>query len=134
MPDIAHRLYPVRICDCYFRLSPSGFLLLEFPLAVRSWADGVQNTYCVNAFNFKLLSHTVSAFIRYCYFFFFGLECRGGRCHFTGEASEMVMTVPTLIEKYFLFIESLISIHLNNYIRCTLCVYYIEFTEYVLSE
>lgn len=45
-----------------------------------------------------------------------------------------VMTVPSLIEKYFLFIESLISIHLNNYIRCTLCVYCIEFTEYVLSE
>ena len=52
----------------------------------------------------------------------------------TTFASVMVMTVPTLIENYFLFIESLISIHLNNHIRFTLCVYYIEFTEYVLSE
>ena len=52
----------------------------------------------------------------------------------TTFASVMVMTVPALIENYFLFIESLVSVHLNNYIRCTLCVYCIEFTEYVLSE
>lgn len=49
----------------------------------------------------------------------------------TTFASVMVMTVPALIENYFLFIESLISIHLNKY---TLCVYYVEFTEYVFSE
>ena len=49
----------------------------------------------------------------------------------TTFASVMVMTVPALIENYFLFIGSLISVHLNKY---TLCVYYVEFTEYVFSE
>ena len=45
-----------------------------------------------------------------------------------------VMTVPALIENYFFFIQSFICIHLNKYTRCTLCVYCVEFTEYVFSK
>ncbi len=53
-------------------------------------ADGVQNTHRINTFNFQFLSHTVSVFIRYCYFSSFGLECRGGHCHFRGFSCEGV--------------------------------------------